>query len=188
MGYNTKLVKPEDVPKSYEDLLRPRWSGNFGIEASDIIWFAAVAKAMGEERGLAYFQKLAAMKPQIRSGHTLMTELVAAGEIPVVLTLYNQAVDKLKERGAPIDWKPLPPHSAAPTASVWRNRRRTRTRRCSSRISCCRLKASASSCRKPRAGESQGRSSFDQRDFRIVELARSWTSGTPGNDAGRPSS
>src|SRR5256886_14067434 len=68
MGYNTKLVKPQDVPKSYEDLLQPRWSGNFGIEASDVIWFAAVAKAMGEEKGLAYFRKLAAMRPQIRSG------------------------------------------------------------------------------------------------------------------------
>ena len=109
MGYNTRLVKPEDVPKSYEDLLRPEWRGNFGIEASDVIWFAAVAKAMGEEKGLAYFQKLAAMNPQIRNGHTLMTELVAAGEIPLALTLYNQAVDKLRERGAPIDWKPLPP-------------------------------------------------------------------------------
>jgi len=109
MGYNTRLVKPEDVPRTYEELLQPKWSGNLGIEASDIIWFAAVAKAMGEEKGLAYFEKLAGMKPQIRSGHTLMTELVAAGEIPVVLTLYNQAVDKLKERGAPIDWRPLPP-------------------------------------------------------------------------------
>src|SRR5207247_11404968 len=99
MGYNTKLVKPEDVPKSYEDLLQPKCSGNFGIEASDIIWFAAVAKAMVEEKGLAYFQKLAAMKPQIRSGHTLMTELVAAVEIPVVLPLCSPAVDKLKERG-----------------------------------------------------------------------------------------
>jgi iron(III) transport system substrate-binding protein len=109
MGYNTRLVKPEDVPRTYEDLLQPKWSGNLGIEASDIAWFAAVAKAMGEEKGLAYFRKLAAMKPQVRSGHTLMTELVAAGEIPIVLTLYNQAVDKLKEKGAPIDWKPLPP-------------------------------------------------------------------------------
>lgn len=109
MGYNTRLVKPEDVPKSYEDLLQPRWVGNFGIEASNVVWFAAVAKAMGEEKGLAFFQKLAAMKPQMRSGHTLMTELVIAGEIPLVLTLYNQAVDKMKGRGAPIDWKALPP-------------------------------------------------------------------------------
>jgi iron(III) transport system substrate-binding protein len=109
MGYNTKLVKPEDVPKSYDDLLRPMWKANFGIEASDVVWFAAVAKAMGETKGLAYFEKLAAMRPQVRSGHTLMTELVAAGEIPVVLTLYNQAVDKLKDKGAPIDWRPLSP-------------------------------------------------------------------------------
>jgi iron(III) transport system substrate-binding protein len=109
MGYNTRLVKPEDVPKTYEDLLQPKWAGNFGIEASNIVWFASVAKAMGEEKGLAYFRKLAAMKPQMRSGHTLMTELVVAGEIPLVLTLYNQAVDKMKERGAPIDWRPLPP-------------------------------------------------------------------------------
>src|SRR5437762_12096718 len=101
MGYNTRLVKPEDVPKSYEDLLQPKWSGNFGIEASDVLWFAAVAKAMGEEKGLAYFRKLAAMRPQIRSGHTLMTALGAAREIPVVLTRYHHAVQKLKARGAP---------------------------------------------------------------------------------------
>jgi iron(III) transport system substrate-binding protein len=109
MGYNTKLVKPADVPKSYDDLLQPRWAGNLGIEASDVVWFAAVAKAMGEAKGLAYFERLAATRPQIRSGHTLMTELVAAGEIPIALTLYNQAVDKLKEKGAPIEWKALPP-------------------------------------------------------------------------------
>src|SRR5260221_12564414 len=77
MGYNTKLVKPEDVPKTYEELLEPRWSGNFGIEASDIIWFAAGAKAMGEEKGLPYFRKLPAMKPQIPSGYTLIAELAA---------------------------------------------------------------------------------------------------------------
>lgn len=109
MGYNTRLVKPEDLPRSYEDLLQPKWSGKIGLEASNVAWFAAVAKAMGEEKGLAYFQKLAAMRPQVRSGHTLMTELVAAGEIPLVLTLYNQAVDKMKEKGAPIDWRPLAP-------------------------------------------------------------------------------
>src|SRR5258705_13002645 len=94
MGYNTRLAKPQDVPKSYEDLLQPRWSGNFGIEASDIIWFAAVAKAMGGEKGLAYFGKLAAMKPQLRSGLTLMTELVAAGEISFVLTIINHPVSQ----------------------------------------------------------------------------------------------
>jgi len=109
MGYNTKLVAPQEVPRSYEDLLQPKWRGKLGIESSNVAWFAAVAKAMGEANGLAYFEKLAAMQPQVRSGHTLMTELVAAGEIPIALTLYNQAVDKLKAKGAPIDWRALPP-------------------------------------------------------------------------------
>src|SRR5258706_4235250 len=103
MGFNTRLVKPQDVPRSYEDLLQPRWSGNFGIEASDIIWFAAVAKAMGEEKGLAYFGKLAGMKPQGRSRHTPITELVAAREIPIVLTLYHQAGDQPDEPCGPDD-------------------------------------------------------------------------------------
>lgn len=109
MGYNTRLVSAQDVPKSYPELLQPRWRGKLGIESSNVAWFAAVAKAMGEEKGLAYFRSLAATGPQVRSGHTLLAELVAAGEIPIALTLYNQAVDKLKEKGAPIDWQPLPP-------------------------------------------------------------------------------
>ena len=109
MGYNTKLVPPSEVPKTYEDLLAPKWRGKIGIESSNVAWFASVAKAMGDQKGLAYFQKLAATGPQIRSGHTLLTELVVAGEIPIGLTVYNQAVDKLKEKGAPIEWKALQP-------------------------------------------------------------------------------
>ena len=109
MGYNTKLVKPEDVPATYQDLLAPKWRGKIGIESSNVAWFAAVTQAMGEEKGLAYFRRLAASGPQVRSGHTLLTELVAAGEIPIALTVYNQAVDKLKEKGAPIAWKALQP-------------------------------------------------------------------------------
>src|SRR5436309_9479927 len=56
MGYNTRLVRPEDIPRSYEDLLQPRWSGNFGIESSDVIWFAAVAQSMREKKVHAYFR------------------------------------------------------------------------------------------------------------------------------------
>ena len=42
LAYNTKLVRKEELPKSYEDLLNPRWKGRLGIEASDIDWFAGV--------------------------------------------------------------------------------------------------------------------------------------------------
>jgi iron(III) transport system substrate-binding protein len=71
---------------------------------------------MGEEKGLSYFQKLAAMKPSIRSGHTLMAELVAAGEITMALDAHVQGVARLKTKGAPIEWKPLQPAFGQPSS------------------------------------------------------------------------
>jgi iron(III) transport system substrate-binding protein len=109
MAYNTNLVKPADVPNTYEDVLNPKWIGRFGIEASDVVWFAAMVKSMGEEKGMAYFQKLAAMKPDMRNSHILIAQLVSAGEIPMVLTAYNNNAETLKKKGAPIAWKPLQP-------------------------------------------------------------------------------
>ena len=109
MGYNTKLVRPGEIPKTYDDLLLPKWRGKLGIEASNVAWFMGVAQSMGGEKGLEYFRKLAATRPVVRSGHTLMTELMAAGDIPVVVTLYNQGVDRAKAKGAPVAWRPLQP-------------------------------------------------------------------------------
>jgi iron(III) transport system substrate-binding protein len=114
IGYNTNLVKPDEVPKSYEDLLDPKWVGRIGIEASDTDWFGSLVHAMGEEKGMAFFRKLAAMKPQVRTGHTLMAELIASGEIPLALDIYNHNAERLKAKGAPIDWKPLPPTFGRP--------------------------------------------------------------------------
>jgi len=109
IAYNTNLVKPGDVPNSYEDLLNARWTGRLGLEASDTDWFGAMVKSMGEERGLAFFRSLARMTPQIRTGHTLMAELVASGEIPLAVTIYNHNAERLAVKGAPIKWKALKP-------------------------------------------------------------------------------
>jgi len=109
LGYNTKLVKPAELPNSYEDLLQPRWRGRLAIESTDVLWFAALTKAMGEERGLAFFKRLAATKPTIRNGHILAAQLVASGEIPLLVTAYNNNMETLKKQGAPVDWKPLAP-------------------------------------------------------------------------------
>ena len=58
---------------------------------------------------MAYFRSLAEMKPDVRKGHVLLAELIAAGEIPVGLTVYNSNAESLKRRGAPIDWLPVEP-------------------------------------------------------------------------------
>ena len=109
VAYNTKLVRKEDLPKTYEGFLEPKWKGRLGIEASDIVWLAGVVKFWGQDRGLRFFNGLAAMKPDVRTGHTLLTQLVAAGEVPVGLTVYSSGVVPHKRTGAPIDWEPIEP-------------------------------------------------------------------------------
>jgi iron(III) transport system substrate-binding protein len=116
IAYNTRLVKPEEVPATYQDLLQPRWAGRIGIEAGDSDWFASLVKEMGEKEGMAYFRKLAAARPMVRTGHTLVAELVAAGEIPLAAAVYNHAVERLAASGAPIKWKALAPTMGRPGA------------------------------------------------------------------------
>jgi iron(III) transport system substrate-binding protein len=116
LAYNTDLVKPEEVPKSYEDLLLPRWAGKVGIEGSDTDWFASMVKFMGEPKGLEFFRKLAATRPQIRTGHTLIVELLASGEFPIAGAVYNHAVERLAAKGAPVRWKAIEPTFGRPNA------------------------------------------------------------------------
>src|SRR5262245_38040199 len=61
LAYNTRLVRKEELPKSYEDLLHPRWKGRLGIEASDLDWFAGVVNGMGEAKGLKLFRDIVAI-------------------------------------------------------------------------------------------------------------------------------
>jgi len=103
MSYNTNLVAPNEVPKSYADLLQPRWAGKLALENDDVPWFASVVKAMGESQGLAYYRRLAGQRPSMRKGHTLMAEMVSAGEIEIAIDTHVQGIARLKEKGAPIE-------------------------------------------------------------------------------------
>ena len=115
--YNTRLVKPESVPKSYEDLRDPRFRGMLGIEADDYDWFGMVVGLMGEEKGLRLFRDIAATNGiSVRKGHTLLTNLVAAGEVPIGLTVFMQNADVARRNGASVDWFLLPPTVARPDA------------------------------------------------------------------------
>ncbi|HEY7742745.1 MAG TPA: extracellular solute-binding protein, partial [Burkholderiales bacterium] len=41
-AYNTKLVRKDELPKTYEELANPRWKGKLGIEGGDANWFSGV--------------------------------------------------------------------------------------------------------------------------------------------------
>jgi iron(III) transport system substrate-binding protein len=70
---------------------------------------ATIVHKLGQERGMKLFERLAAMRPDVRKSHILLAEMVGAGEVPVALTVYNAEVESLKRRGAPLDWAPVEP-------------------------------------------------------------------------------
>lgn len=117
--YNTTMVSAKDAPKSYAALLDSRWKGNIGLDDTDYEWFGNMLQIMGEERGLAYMRKLAALKTTMRAGHSLIATLVAAGEFAIYPDGYPRRVEVLRQRGArTIDWLWLEPAIAElhPTA------------------------------------------------------------------------
>jgi iron(III) transport system substrate-binding protein len=114
VGYNTAKVQRSEIPATYEGFLDPKWRGRLGVEATDVEWMATLIKVWGEDKGMDYFRKLSAMRPDVRKGHVLLAELVAAGEVPVGLTMYNSNIVSLKRKGAPIDFVPVQPVAARP--------------------------------------------------------------------------
>jgi iron(III) transport system substrate-binding protein len=116
--YNTRLVKKETLPRSYKDLLDPKWKGKLGIEAKDQDWFASVADVMGGgDAGLKFFRDLVATNGvSVRLGHTLLNNMVISGEVPLALTVYNYMPEQAKKKGAPIDWFVLEPAIARSNA------------------------------------------------------------------------
>ena len=116
-AYNTTKVKPEEVPHAWRDLLDPRWKGRLAIEEKEVEWFHALVGAMGEEKGLDFFRELVRINGMsVRRGNALLTNLVAAGEVPFALTLYSYLPDQARRAGAPVQWIALPPTIAATDA------------------------------------------------------------------------
>ena len=116
VAFNTAKVRREELPATYEGFLDPKWKGRIGLEATDQEWLAGLAKHWGEKRAVDFFRGLVAMKPDLRKGHVLLSEMVAAGEVPVSLTNYASNADSMKRREKPIDWKPVEPVIGRPQA------------------------------------------------------------------------
>jgi iron(III) transport system substrate-binding protein len=115
-AYNTKAVKAAELPNSWQDLVDARWKRRLGMESTNVEWFATLVESMGEERGLDLFRKLGDNEVAVRTGHTHSTGRVIAGEIPLMMGVYSHDVDRMKPRGAPIDWFVLPPAVILPGA------------------------------------------------------------------------
>jgi len=103
IAYNTKLVPKDQAPKSWEDLLDPRWKSKISMDEEMYSWYAAMAVAWGKERAQRYMKALAKQDIQLRSGQSLIAQLLAAGEFHMGMALAHR-IEKMKEQGAPVEW------------------------------------------------------------------------------------
>jgi iron(III) transport system substrate-binding protein len=78
-------------------------------------WLQGQIQVMGEQQAVKTFKDIVAANGiSVRKGHTLLTQLVVSGEIPLALTVYNYKAEQLKNKGAPIDWFTIGPAIARP--------------------------------------------------------------------------
>jgi len=112
-AYNTNLIKKEDLPKTYQDLLDPKWKGKLSVEAGNYHWFATLMELLGQENGRKLFRQIVNTNGiEVRKGHSAMANLVVAGELPLALTQYQYKPAQLKARGETIDWFGIQPVAA----------------------------------------------------------------------------
>jgi ABC-type Fe3+ transport system substrate-binding protein len=117
LGYNTRMVKPSELPKSYEDLLNPKWKGQMmwstsrGSGAPQFI--GNIFVSMGQEAGKAYLQKLKQQNvAKSTASARQILDLVIAGEYPISIQIFNHHAYISKNAGAPVEWQPLEPVTA----------------------------------------------------------------------------
>ena len=103
IGYNTQLVAREQAPKSWEDLLDPKWKGKIALDEENFSWYGAMTQKWGTEKTQRYMRALAKQDIQLRNGQTLIAQLMAAGEFSVAMVLAHR-IEKMKEQGAPVAW------------------------------------------------------------------------------------
>jgi iron(III) transport system substrate-binding protein len=103
LAYNKSLVAEKSAPRDWPELLRPEWKDKLGLEEEEFEWYGTLVDYWGREKTVKYMKALAAQKPQLRRGHTLLAQLLAAGEFPLAIVFPYQ-IEQLKAKGARVEW------------------------------------------------------------------------------------
>jgi iron(III) transport system substrate-binding protein len=111
LAHNTKMVPKDVAPKSYKDLLNPKWKGGIAMDNEPYNWYVITLRYLerrdGKEAAADFMKKLAAQQMQWRKGHSLIGQLMAAGEFPIAAELQVHTVERAKAQGAPVEWSVL---------------------------------------------------------------------------------
>jgi iron(III) transport system substrate-binding protein len=115
LAFNTKLVAPEEAPRSYQDLLLPKWRGKMNFGSDEYAWYSVMLDGMGKAKGLEFMRALARQQLHIPGGSSIMRlQLMLAGESALVIAARGRRATEYKEKGAPVDYRLLDPYPAEP--------------------------------------------------------------------------
>jgi ABC-type Fe3+ transport system substrate-binding protein len=116
--YNTKLVTGGDVPKSWEDLLQPKWRGKISLLINPDPWvLMAQPGAWGKDKAVDYLKRLMALQPTI-GRFPEVHDRVVSGETPVAMFQQVERGATAQLKGAPIAFAKVDPVLLWPAANV----------------------------------------------------------------------
>jgi iron(III) transport system substrate-binding protein len=108
LGYNTKLVSKQDLPKTYEELLNPKWKGKLAFDGRGMWGFTHLRILWGEERFWRFIKGLSAQQPLWATRCNSATDKVVTGEAYIGCVSMT-SLDELKAKGAPVEFLPISP-------------------------------------------------------------------------------
>lgn len=114
---NTSLVKPADEPKTYDDLLDPRWKGKIAwttqmTQGGAPGFIGTVLLSMGQDKGMDYLRKLAPQMVSVPANQRVVLDQVIAGEYPIAVATFTHHANISANAGAPVKWLKLEPLTA----------------------------------------------------------------------------
>ncbi|HLG74384.1 MAG TPA: ABC transporter substrate-binding protein [Chloroflexota bacterium] len=105
--YNTNKISEAEAPKSYDDLINPKWTGRIGLWARAAA-FTGLWGTWGEQKLVDYVNALAKLKPRLYDSNFTIAQAVGAGEVDLSYTDYHTAIPTI-QKGAPVKWITLDP-------------------------------------------------------------------------------
>ena len=108
LGFNTQFIPPGVAPRTLKDLLDSKWKGKMAITSTStgVRWIGNALETQGRE----YIDKMAEQDISVQDmAPAALINLVGSGEIPLSPTIFDANVTIAKQKGSPVEWRPLEP-------------------------------------------------------------------------------
>jgi iron(III) transport system substrate-binding protein len=117
-AYNSRLVAPQDVPRSYQDLLTLKWKGKMALEDEAYEWLGSMIQILGRDKALPLMRELFKQELRIQAATGLSLQLLCAGEFSLDVANRINQIEGVKEKGCPADWVGIEPLTQRPPVAI----------------------------------------------------------------------